>query len=222
MRCSYERFFSKGGITKEQFFDFGMKETIYPCAEKATQYWEELKKRVFDGQNVYIRGFGRGGKNSYLYEEFYKAVLGHENVGIDSTNNSKPPLVIEELTKYSKRERTGYEFIRNYQVSHVFGRTKNVFAFTAPWNIVYIPKLLDPLTGHEAKGSFVDEYTKLFQKESYKRFQSLIEDYNEIMNDKIFREKIEVYISERLLDTREEKEFVKSVHDEINPIDIKD
>lgn len=49
----------------------------------------------------------------------------------------------------------------------MFGRTKNIYAFTAPWNIVYMPKILDPFTGHEAKGEMVDEYRMLFQKQRH-------------------------------------------------------
>ncbi|MFT4807950.1 MAG: hypothetical protein ACI9LX_001273, partial [Paraglaciecola sp.] len=35
MRDSYIKFFSEGHISKEQFFEFGLKETIYAPYEKA-------------------------------------------------------------------------------------------------------------------------------------------------------------------------------------------
>ena len=154
MRDSYERFFSEGYITKEQFYNFGVRETIHGEIEEATEFWEESKWKIREGQPVYIRGFGRNSNGSHLFQEFYSVVLGNQNVKIDPTNNREPTRVVRNLTGFSKTKSTKHEMIRNYQVSHVFGRTKNVFAFTAPWNIVYMPKLLDPLTGHEAKGVF--------------------------------------------------------------------
>ena len=196
MRDSYERFFSKFHITKEQFFDFGRQETIYAPPEDAKASWEELKKRIHTNQPVYMRGFGRNGSSSHLYQEFYKIVLNNENVQIDTTNNAEPTKVIRHLTHHSKDENDKHELIRNYQVSHIFGRTKNIFAFTASWNIVYLPKIIDPFTGHEARGEFVDEYQHLFQQRSYTRFKPLIEDYNQLMRDKVFQDKVDTYLAE--------------------------
>ena len=41
MRDSYERFFSEGYIDKDQFFDFGLRETIYAPKDKAKEGWEQ-------------------------------------------------------------------------------------------------------------------------------------------------------------------------------------
>jgi len=46
MRDSYLRFFSEGYITKEQFFEFGLKETIYYPCDRAEREWDLLKKRA--------------------------------------------------------------------------------------------------------------------------------------------------------------------------------
>jgi hypothetical protein len=98
------------------------------------------------------------------------------NINFDPTNNQKPSIVIQELTSHRKNVT-----IANYQVSHVFGRTKNVYCFTAPWNIVFIPKIIDPLTGHEAKGDFVDEFQALFRQKVADTFRDQIHEYNDIM-----------------------------------------
>ncbi|SMG65367.1 hypothetical protein BMETH_332411131085, partial [methanotrophic bacterial endosymbiont of Bathymodiolus sp.] len=37
-----------------------------------------------------------------------------------------------------------------------------------------MPKMLDPFTGHEAKGPMIDEYKDRFQKQSFKHFEPLI------------------------------------------------
>ena len=144
MKDSYERFFSQGYITKEQFFQFGLHETIYAPIEKATESWKQLKASINSNQKVYIRGFGRDGDGTKLFLKFYKDVIGHDNVQRDPTNNAEPSRMIARLTGFSKRTS-----IRNYQISHVFGRTKNIYAFAAPWNIAFIPKIIDPFTGHE-------------------------------------------------------------------------
>ncbi len=224
MRDSYERFFSKFHITKEQFFDFGLQETIYAPLEDAKASWERLKERIHTNQTVYMRGFGRNASSSHLFQEFYKHVLGNGKVQIDSTNNAEPTRVIRGLTRHSKDGNDKHELIRNYQVSHIFGRTKNIFAFTASWNIVYLPKLIDPFTGHEAKGEFVDEYQQLFQQESYTRFKPLIEDYNQLMMDKVFQAKVDKYLREishsgHYSESDTEK-LTKSVQEELSPITV--
>tara|TARA_R110000868_G_scaffold138329_1_gene352309 strand:+ start:31644 stop:32318 length:675 start_codon:yes stop_codon:yes gene_type:complete len=194
VRDSYARFFSEGYITKEQFFEFGLSETIYASLDSAREAWENLKYRIDHNQDVYIRSFGRNAANSHLFLDFYKKVLENENIKIDPTNNAEPTKLIKELTGYSKTKNRKYELIRNYQVSHVFGRTKNAFTFTAPWNIVYMPKLLDPFTGHEATGDLVLEYQKRFQSKIYNHFSDLIEDYNNLLIKNSYQEKIDDYL----------------------------
>jgi len=39
MRDSYMEFFSEGYISKDQFFDFGLKKTIYAPFEKVEVEW---------------------------------------------------------------------------------------------------------------------------------------------------------------------------------------
>ena len=226
MRDSYERFFSECHITKEQFFDFGLRETIYAPLEDAKASWEELKRRIRSNEPVHMRRFGRKDSGSPLFQELYKHVLDNENVQIDKSNNGKPTEVIRNLTSYSKTKHANHELIRNYQVSHIFERTKNIFAFTASWNIVYLPKIMDPFTGHEAKGEFVDEYQHLFQQMSYTRFESLIEDYNQMMMDKDFQDKIDQYLNKISNSNRNSqsdvKRLIKSVRKELSPIILSD
>ncbi len=224
MRDSYERFFSKGHITKEQFFEFGLEETIYAPLDKAQAEWSALKNRIANNQKVSIRKFGKDGNGTSLFQEFYKHVLGNENVEADPTNNAEPTRVIRNLTGYAKIKKSGkFEPIQNYQISHIFGRTKNVFAFTASWNIVYIPKIVDPFTGHEAKGEMSDEYEALFQRQSFKHFEPLIEDYNKLMACQDLRNKIEDYLqkikSQPGINNKDVEKLIKSVEFEFSPIE---
>ncbi|MGP5121210.1 hypothetical protein ACTXJF_14260 [Psychrobacter alimentarius] len=218
MRDAYIRFFAEGYISKENFFDFGLKETIYSPYDKAEIEWNHLKNRIYGNQKVFIRGFGRDASGTHLFQAFYKKLLNNYNVEKGSTNNKEPAKLIKSLTGYSKTQSSKFESIRNYQISHVFGRTKNVFAFTAPWNIVYMPKMLDPFTGHEAKGEMIDEYTLLFQQQSYYRFEKLIDEFNEIMISSDFKEKMnEVLYSFNLNETslhttKKQKSLLKQRH----------
>ena len=99
-----------------------------------------------------------------------------------------------------------------------------MYAFTAPWNIVYIPKILDPFTGHEAKCDLVKEFTRLFQKNSYKKFHKLIDDFNQIMTSNSFIEKVEISIKNIQdsgeFDEKIIKKFRTSLSSEVSPIII--
>lgn len=224
MRDSYIRFFSEGYITKEQFFEFGLKETIYSPYEKVEREWINLKQKIHNNEEVFIRGFGRDANGTHLFQALYKKLFSNTKVKKDSTNNTEPTKIISALTGYSKSNNSKYELIRNYQVSHIFGRTKNIFAFTAPWNIVYMPKLLDPFTGHEAKGEMIDEYTILFQKQGYKNFSRFIDDFNEIMTNSTFLVRLETSLNELENDSSFEnkdiKKLRKAVQNEFMPIKI--
>lgn len=223
MRDSYIKFFSEGYISKEIFFEFGLRETIYAPFEQAEMEWEQLKHRIHNNQKVFIRGFGRDAMGTHLFQDFYKRLLSNENVQKDPTNNSEPTKLIKKLTGYSKTEQAGYQQIRNYQVSHVFGRTKNVYAFTAPWNIVYMPKMLDPFTGHEAQGEMIKEYSRLFQKKSYEKFSKMIDEFNETVCSPSFKEKLSHCLEEIVADTPNKEEIAKlakAVKDEFAPIEL--
>ncbi|MEZ5534192.1 MAG: hypothetical protein R3F02_01080 [Thiolinea sp.] len=194
MRDSYKQLFASGLITKDQLFMFGLSETIYVDTKTAEDEWESLKNQIQSGKKVFIRGFGRDASGTHLFQKFYSHLIGNHKVAKDSTNNAEPTKLLREWTGYSKSGGKQFKPIRNYQISHVFGKTKNVYCFTAPWNIVYLPKIIDPFTGHEAKGAYVDEYTQLFQKETFKRFRALIEDFNQIVTGSEFQAKIRTAI----------------------------
>ena len=76
MRDSYIRFFSEGYISKEQFFEFGLKETVYAPIDEAEREWASLKSRITNNADVFIRGFGRDGNGTHLFEELYQRLVG--------------------------------------------------------------------------------------------------------------------------------------------------
>ena len=227
-RDAYELFFEEFiGENKDKFFKFGLEQTIYAneiSIKNARDKWEDLKLRLTSDQPIYIRRYGTGGRNTHLYKDFYANVFENEELREDPTNNSMPRKLIEELTGYMKKPRKGYTKIQNYQVSHVFGKTKNALAFTAPWNIVYLPKLLDPFTGHEAKGSDVANFTALFKNQCIDQFGDMINEFNEIMKSDNVSSKLDSgidYVAKtNSLDEKQKQQFEKSVYSEFEPIPL--
>jgi len=217
MKDSYDLFFSKFKISKEEFVEFGINEIIHPTKEKAAEEWASLKLRIKNNDEVFIRGFGRNSKSSHHFTDFYRHVVNNDKIAIDMTNNAKPTKMLLKLTGISKKKD-----VINYQVSHVFGRTKNIYSFTAPWNVVYIPKIMDPFTGHEASGELVKLFTDSFQGHIYKVFEPLIEDFNQIMLNSEFQNNIRIY-TDKLKSSISQDEFNKldkSLKTEFLPITI--
>jgi len=87
-----------------------------------------------------------------------------------------------------------------------------------------MPKILDPFTGHEAKGEMIDEYTELFQKQTYKQFGRQIDEFNEIIFNASFTKRINNCLEELSEDASFEKmdieKLQKAVHSEFMPIEI--
>lgn len=154
---SYIKFFQNFGIDINSAFSWGIENTIFPSMDIVEKAWRELLAKITNNQTVYIRGYGRDAHATHLYFDFYKYLFNNECVKKDPTNNAIPQRNIEKFTGL-KRNRD----IFNYQVSHIFGRTKNIFLFEAPWNIAYVPKIMDPFTGHEAKGDLPLKYQAMF------------------------------------------------------------
>ncbi|MGS2723175.1 hypothetical protein ACVBEJ_05470 [Porticoccus sp. GXU_MW_L64] len=211
-------------MPKEQLFAFGLSELISCKTEIVDIEWRELQEAIWQNQSVYIRSFGRNGAGSHLFADFYKLAIGNDKVTIDPTNNARPTEALRNFTGFSKTPKRGFELLRNYQVSHVFGRTKNVFAFTAPWNIVYIPKILDPFTGHEAKGDAVSEFSAMFQREMANRFEPQIESFNQIMADSEFQsncsQAIEQMTQSGNYESADIDKFKKALEYELSPINV--
>ena len=186
---SYEKFLKNFGINKKAFYDFGLESTIYMPDEKVAQYWEVLKKRVLKNEEVFIRGYGRDAKGTNIYINFHKEVVGNERIIKDPTNNTRPQKLVEELTGLKRKKQ-----LLNYQVSHVFGMTRNAFMFEAPWNIVLVPKIIDPLTGHESNGEWAEEYQKLFYERIHDKYRKYICEYNQLIMELSIQEKIKDFV----------------------------
>ncbi|WP_379969619.1 hypothetical protein [Ectobacillus sp. sgz5001026] len=207
---AYDVFMSKFGINEEELIKFGVEESKFIDKTKVKNHWEKLKFNIETGnQTVFIRGYGRDAKGTNMYIEMYKELFGHSNFKKDATNNAVPTKVIKELTGFSKNVKNDnkYEQIRNYQVSHIFARTKNPFAFSAPWNIVYVPKIVDPFTGHESKGDLTNKFQKQFQAFFIDYYSDFILEFNNIMTD-IFP-KLKKYLEKNIINEQFKNDALK-------------
>ena len=167
----YKQFFEL--FSQDVFFNFGLNNIIPIEKNIAKSEWKKLLDKISKKSNdLYVRDFGRIGAGNQVLTKFYKELF-NLNINFDQTNNNKPTQLLQNLTGYRKNKT-----IFNYQVCHVFGNTKNVFCFTSPWNIVFIPKIIDPFTGHESKGDYVDKFQRLFRNKVCSMFLDEITEYN--------------------------------------------
>ena len=212
---SYQVFLDAFNIKKDDLYQWGISSTIFPELDAVADAWEGLKKRIFSNETVYIRGYGRDAHGTQLYQNLYKALFGNDNVKKDPTNNTVPHKHIQQLTGLRRNND-----VYNYQVSHIWGRTKNVFMFEAPWNICYTPKLIDPFTGHETKGVWPEEYQKMFVAYAYSRYKAFIDDYNQLVIDNDIHNKITQYLQtiKPSISEREFAQFERDVYSEFAPI----
>jgi len=187
IRDSYEDFLKNFNISKEKFYEYGLTSIIFADAEVARELWKIAKYKLLNNQKISIRSYGRQGGNSGLFLNLYKYIFDNDNICIDPTNNAAPKRIIQETTGYKIN---GNLF--NYQCSHIWGNTKNPLLFEAVWNICLVPRLYDPLTGHECKRGWNEEFSKMLKIEAYNRFQDIIEDYNDFIDsNKIFKKIME-------------------------------
>ena len=107
--------------------------------------------------------------------------------------------------------------IYNYQISHIWGQTKNVFLFEAPWNVCYTPKIIDPFTGHETKGDLPEVFKRAFLGYAQKKYKRFIIDYNNIIQSYNIDDILEKYCTVYGIN---DKSFIKNAKRELAPIEI--
>ncbi|MCB9179685.1 MAG: hypothetical protein H6590_09725, partial [Flavobacteriales bacterium] len=82
---------------QEQFFADGLAAIKYVDLDQAALEWEELKRRVFHNEPVFIRGFGRDAKGTKAFQVLYKHLFGNEHVKKDPDNNHHPARLLGKL-----------------------------------------------------------------------------------------------------------------------------
>lgn len=217
MLDSYEAFIPEY-ISKEEFFRFGLEKTIYIPDEKVKEEWKNLKEKIKANKPVFMRGMKDTATNQLFYD-FYAKVLKNQQVQKDPSNTQSPTKVIEDLSGYKKSKD-----LRNYQLSSVFGRSRNILAFTAPWNIVYIPNILDPLLGANATGKLAEEYQRVFFEHCHNKFKPYINEFNDMLTNSHFMRTVDEHFEGLYDDSRHNKDLVVKfeslLREEISPIKL--
>ena len=212
---SYQEFLNYFHIDRAALFAWGISATIFPPVDAVASEWEGLKKRIFSNQTVYIRGDGRDAHGTRFYQDLYTALLGHTHVEKDPTNNAVPHQLIQRLTGFRRNSD-----IFNYQVSHIWGHTKNIFLFEAPWNLCYAPKMMDPFTGHETQGTWSVEYQKLFLAKARELYRPFLDEYNQILKSLHLEQRLQEYLAslDGRIPEKERAQFSKDAASELSPI----
>jgi hypothetical protein len=202
MRDAYDKLFAV--YDRGVFFRNGIESIIYVTdAKKLKENWESQKRKLMNREELVIRGYGRNATNTLWFITLYSILFGNEKIKKDPNNNALPTKVLKDLTGLSKNAK-GNQFdkekIQNYQVSHLFGKTKNPLLFGAAWNIAYVPKYLDPFTGHEMQGGHRDEFQRIFFPIVKVKFTEFISDFNSFIDDKL-----SIHLLENALSITKEK-----------------
>jgi len=214
---SYALFLDYFNIDKDSFYEFGVENTIFSPLDYAKNQWSQTKERLLNNQKLSIRGYGRQGKNTDLFLDLYRHLFNNEKITEDPSNNTAAKKNIQSATGYRVNNN-----VYNFQCSHIFGCTKNPLLFEAVWNICLVPKMFDPLTGHETKGPWPKEYQDFFIQTACLRYKDFIEDYNEFLVEHNVLERIEQYVSniKKQYDERVISKFSSDARSEWAPIEI--
>lgn len=216
IKDGYKEFFETFKIADEAFLEFAKKSIILISQDKAIKEWDDLKSKIKSNtESVYVRSYGRNGSNNHLYKEAYQKFF-QCKIEVDPSNNLYPTNVLQKLTGFNKKGKKAN--IRNYQVSHIFGLTKNPYAFCAPWNIAFIPKILDPFTGHESKSHLTDRVSGILRELAIKEYGKLIEEYNNEMIE--LNDQINEFVKNEKTNDIAIKKFHDSLYSEFSTISI--
>lgn len=209
---AYELFMNKFNIKEDDLIDFGLRNTHSIDIGLAEKEWNIQKENIINGGEVIVRTFGNknDARTKSILLNFYKNVYPKVTVETDRDGNTSPRELLERLTQKKKNKD-----IINFQISHIFGQTKNLYAFTAPWNIVFMPKIMDPLTGHEAHGDLKNRFQSELQKMIYNKYEDLIHDFNSLMNNEQLVISIDNY-----LNSINEKRFKKEIKKDFSEISL--
>lgn len=225
MKDGYDEFFKYFDINPSELWEFAQSSIVYIDYDKAQLQWELLKNNIKTGNEpVYIRSFGRNGQSTDLFLNLYKEILPNSDLNIDPTNNHWPNNMMKKLTNYNRNSKQGknskYEKISNYQISHVYGKTVNPYSFVAPWNVIYLPKILDPFTGHEATGELVKNFTNKLHKYTFDIYKDMILEYNEI-NEELYKLSmmyVNEYINNDEYTQRQIGNFLRAINNQFSVI----
>ena len=217
MLDSYEKLIP-GYISKEDFFRFGLEQTLYIPDSNIKKGWDDLLKKIKGNKTLYIRGVKEANQN-HLFFDFNKMVFGNAHTTKDPSNSQSTTKIMDALSGYKKSKD-----LKNYQMSTIFGKSRNIFLFNAPWNLAYVPKIMEPFLSVDNNSELAKEFKALFLEQGKKKFKSYIKEYNELVTNRHFVQQREDYIEQMYdnayLDHGVMTKFEDSLREELSPIEI--
>ena len=186
-RESYGEFFKAFGIMPEAICDFGLDNSVFAEPDVAWEQWNRLKAALFDGQ-LYIRAIKGNDQDSefQFYKRLHTYLFENGRLERDCTGNYYPRRNLERVVGWNVtiHPQTNTGVLVNFQTSHVLSRrTHNPLLYSAVWNIVFTPKIIDPFTGEEAHGEVAKLFREAFLRKIHVRFAKCIEDYNRFIDE---------------------------------------
>jgi len=204
-------------ISKEDFFRYAIEKTIYIPDSEIRLEWDNLRKKLESNKAVFVRGSKASSENQLIFD-FYKTVFKNDSVKKDPSNTQNPTKLMDTLSGYTKKD------LKNYQLYSPFGKSKNVLCFSSPWNLIYIPKILEPLLNEDSKSELALDFKKFFLKEIYNKFKIYIDEYNKIVSNDYFVRSMDDYFRGMYENTYQDKiaikKFEELMYDEFSAVKV--
>ncbi len=212
----YRRFFDNEENTMEDLWTFTIENMVFVDNDEGII----LDARVQDylsGKQKDILIASPSSSSEQIKEHYlqlYDVLFPGTTFRFEKIENATPRKLLEVLTdvKDTDTPMEVYLKLRSYQVLHVFKRIHNPYAYLAPWNIIMIPKVLQPFLTYNEKyvePKFMTSGQRFFyekhqeelpefeiriKKFIYERYKEDIDNFNEEML--VLGEKVQPFFEE--------------------------
>ena len=177
----------------DRLCQFGLENSVYaangtPESDALVlRQWHDVMDALEGNGDIYIRLRDTNSPEFRFYRNLYAdpRLFGNNCLHAGGDGNYYAKRAIQKVTGWKVNQNPPRDIDRGYlvyfTVSHVFGnRTKNPLLFTAVWNIVLTPNLIDPFTDEENHYEFAERFKEEFRariRES-EVIQQCIGEYN--------------------------------------------
>lgn len=211
----YRHFFDNKEITVKDLWDFTLENMIFIDNQEGIIFSDRVQDYLTNGEKgILLAGATNPFEEQIHYKNIYRILFPGVTFKFETIKNATPRKFLEALTgvKETDPPMQIYLKLRSYQVLHIFKRVHNPYAYLAPWNIIFIPKVLAPfltvnekyviprfLTSnqkefYEKHIEELPEFEVAVKRYIYDRYQQEIDDFNEEM--KVLKKKVIPYLEE--------------------------
>lgn len=175
-RNSYDELFEVFPDIADRLCQFGLENSVYAANgtpendELVLRQWHDVVAALEGNDNIYIRLKDTNSQEFRFYRNLYAdpRLFGNNRLNAGGDGNYYAKRAIQNVTGWNVKQNPRRGMDRGclvyFTVSHVFGnRTKNPLLFTAAWNIVLTPNLIDPFTNEENHYEFAERFKEEFR-----------------------------------------------------------